>query len=278
VSRPALAAVPDVDRAPEPAGGNDSPDPGRTRRPTSERVQQLNALALRFQLGDRRAGDELLKLFTPWVRIRAHGYAGPLRADRAALEDLHQEGLLGAMHGSRKWRAGKGANVFTYATMWIDAYIRDFILTKVPTIKLTTAEQHAASSRAVRGADGLDVNPARRAAVSRLAPLMSLDRPLRQDDHDTTLGDIVACPGDPVDEQLGELEAAAQARASVAFAMQSLPPRWQEVVRRRLLVDQPETLESIGNSMDLSRERVRQIEKLAIARMARILEARREAA
>jgi RNA polymerase sigma factor (sigma-70 family) len=278
VTRPALAAVPDADRAPEPASGPAAPIPARPRKPTSERVQRLNALALRFQLGDRRAGDAFLRELTPWVRIRAHGYAGPLRADRAALEDLHQEGLMGAMHGARKWHAGKGANVFTYATLWIDAYVRNYILTKVPAMKLSAAERNAASSRAVRGSDGEEVNPVRRAAVARLAPLMSIDRPLRLDDGDTTLADILAAPGTDVDEQLVDLEAEANARAEIEFALSTLPARWQDVVRRRLLVDEPETFDSIGRSMDLSRERIRQIERLALARIARILDVRREAA
>lgn len=64
-----------------------------------------------------------------------------------------------------------------------------------------------------------------------------------------------------------------QARAALAEAIASLDPRDAEVIRRRHLSDNPETLDSIAASLGVSRERIRQIEARGLTRIRKALEA-----
>jgi RNA polymerase sigma factor (sigma-70 family) len=96
---------------------------------------------------------------------------------------------------------------------------------------------------------------------------MSLDQPVGEEE-DAVLGDFVAGDGPPPDE---EVEVALR-RDTVRKVLSSLPRREREVLMMRygLGNSKPETLETIGRRLGLTRERVRQIELETLRRLASV--------
>jgi len=62
-------------------------------------------------------------------------------------------------------------------------------------------------------------------------------------------------------------------RDHLTFALKTLSPRERMIVRERQLVEAPRTLESLGQELKLSKERIRQLEAAAFAKLRRALEA-----
>jgi RNA polymerase sigma-32 factor len=208
----------------------------------------LAELATAYRAGNRQAGADLVRALTPLMRsrIRAVGGIGARNPDLRA--DLEQQAALGVLRAAQLWSRDGGANVLGYASLWIDAFIRQYVR-REPIVRRSVTD------------------------IEKRAPavqMLSLDAPFAPD-NDASLVDTLACPAaTPADEA----EAADGRRRDgdqIAHALRCLPPVWREVVRRRWLVAEPETLLSIAESMNLSRERIRQIEQQALQRMARVL-------
>ncbi len=241
------------------------------------------AVFARVAAGDAEARAQAIEANMRLVVNIAKKYRGR----GLAFSDLVQEGTLGLMRAVDGFELARGLKFSTYATWWIRQAIQRALLDKAGTIrvpvhvgeKVFKIERAAAAHHAAHGtmptldelsaATGLSVAQIRR-ILTRVRVDDSLDAPRSDDPTDErTLMDVVAAPEEAIDEHATW----ADAQARLLAAMSELPPRDQLIVRRRFGFDgQRQTLDAIGAALGITRERVRQLERDALA----VLRARAE--
>ncbi|WP_372603957.1 RNA polymerase factor sigma-32 [Actibacterium sp.] len=271
-----------------------------TRR--AMRAEMLDAeteLQLAYAWRDQRDEQALHRLITAYMRL-AVSMAARFRRYGAPMNDLVQEASLGLMKAADKFDPDRGVRFSTYAVWWIKASIQDYVMRNWSLVR--TGSTSAQKS--------LFFNMKRvRAQIEREAGQQGeeLDRyQLRQRiaaEVGVSLADVETMEGrlSGADYSLNALQGgedegrewievleddAAQAaevveqrhdanalRDWLCQAMAALTPREQFIVTERKLRDVPRTLESLGEELGLSKERVRQVEAAAFAKMRKSLTA-----
>ena len=198
------------------------------------------------------------------------------------LLDLVQEGNMGLMHAVEKYNYRRGVKVSTYAVWWIRQSIARAIADQGRTIRIPvhmaeTASKVSKERRKLHQREGRDPGAKEIAArvgipTARVEQVMamvqepaSLDLPIGED-GDATLGDLIAAP-DTVNPH-GAAEASALAE-SLSEALAQLNPREQRILRMRFGIGDADdhTLEEVGKVFGVTRERIRQIEAKALAKL-----------
>ncbi|MGF1464909.1 MAG: RNA polymerase sigma factor RpoD/SigA [Sandaracinaceae bacterium] len=198
------------------------------------------------------------------------------------IEDLVAEGNLGLVEAARRFDPSRDNRFATYAAWWVRALIRRYTIANrriVGAPSTRNARRLLSSLRKTerRLAQQLGQPPSREQVANELdvAPsdVAMMDAALRG--RDVSLGpgpdggpafevpDVDGTPEDRVEES----ERAAHNAACIEGALELLDAREREIVERRLLSEDRETLARIGLSLGLSRERVRQIEKRACEKL-----------
>lgn len=174
--------------------------------------------------------------------------------------DLFQEGILGLHKAVFRFDASRSIRFSTYATYWIRQSIRKSLIDKSRMIRIPQAIQEELR----KANSNLKASEADR--VRRLMSDTILFSYGESDDSNDRFSFEVK---DPTMPELGEQLHTGTVPQAVNEALQDLNSRERDVVQRRfgLAGERPQTLEEIGVHLNLSRERIRQIEQEALARM-----------
>jgi RNA polymerase primary sigma factor len=237
-------------------------------------------LARRIEQGDSLARAQLVEANMRLVINIARGY----HCSMIPFEDLVQEGAIGLMTACERYDPNKGYRFSTYATHWIRQAISRAIDNKSRAIRVpahvseTLRKIERARTEMVRetGVEPTVEQLAARVGVSQrkvssymqagLDPV-SLDM-LVGEEENTTLASLLndKTAADPEDEVIRR-----EVEAEIHEVLNQLTERERMVMRRRLGFDGDDmhVLQDIGAEMNLSRERVRQIEAQAIKKIRR---------
>jgi len=240
-------------------------------------------LAARIQRGDAAAREHMIRANLRFVIkiAREYEHLG------MPLLDLINEGNIGLMRAVEKFDPAKGGKLSTYAVLWIKQQIRRALASQGKTIRLpihvadkiyhlTQAEvrlRHQLGREATDEeiADELDIKVARLAKLRRAALRpTSLDAPLGEDSN-STVAELVADENasNPFEHLRDQMET-----GMVHELVAQLSEREAKIIRFRFGLDGGEerTLEDLGRKFNLTRERIRQLQNLALQKLRKLLE------
>ena len=221
--------------------------------------------------GDREAAKKLVTSNLRFVVKIANEY----KNYGFRLMDLVQEGNIGLMMAVKKFNPHKGYRLITYAVWWIKAYIQEYIIKNWSIVKIGTTQAQkklfyklkqakerigvGADSKAI--AESLDV---KEGDVDEMELRMgardySLDASIN-DEGDAAPVDFIACSRANQEEIVAEAQEKAVIKKDVGEAVASMKERDRFIIEKRLMADEPMTLQEVGDHLGVSRERARQLE------------------
>ncbi len=254
--------------------------------------------ALAYAWRDHRDEAALHRLINAYMRL-AISMAAKFRRYGAPMNDLIQEAGLGLMKAADKFDPDRGVRFSTYAVWWIRASIQDYVMRNWSLVRTgSTSSQKSLffnlrrvqaqiEREAAAQGETLDRQTLReRVAAEVGVPLhdvemmegrlggmdFSLNATQSSDEDGREWIDTLEDDSDAGTELVETKLDQAQLREWLLVALNALTDRERFIVRERKLREDPRTLESLGDELGLSKERVRQLEAAAFAKMRRNLE------
>jgi RNA polymerase primary sigma factor len=242
-------------------------------------AQEEVELARRIKQGDNEALEALCKANLRFVVSVAKQYQG----QGLSLPDLISEGNLGLIKAATRFDETRGFKFISYAVWWIRQQILQSLaeqarivrlpLNKIGSInKINKAfakleQEFERAPTAMELAETLQMTLEEvKTSLSNTSKHVSMDAPLRDDGDSGTMLDVMSNTDlpSPVETLMTD-----SLKAEIERSLDALQGREADVIRLYfgLNGNQPHTLEEIGQKIDLTRERVRQIKEKAIRRL-----------
>lgn len=249
--------------------------------------KQEAELAKRIKNGDLEASHIMIMANLRLVVKIAHDYS----TFGLPLSDLISEGNLGLMKAVERFDPAKGGKLSTYAAWWIKQSIKRALANQSKTIrlpvhmvdKIAKMRRMAMELSEKLGREPTDEELGKAIGMSagKVAHIKSvsvrptsLDAPIGEED-DTSLGEMV---GDESSSNPFELLRDKAVRKELSSMLEQLEPREADIIKLRFGLDggSEKTLEEVGVMFDITRERVRQLQNLAITKMRKIFKLREQ--
>jgi len=246
-------------------------------------VQDEIVLAARIKRGDKKARTHMIKANLRLVVKIAHDYSNL----GLPLLDLISEGNIGLMKAVERFDPKKGGKLSTYAAWWIKQSIKRALANQSKTIRLPVhlvdkiskmkRVGMQLSERLGREPTDAELGEYLGMTAAKVAQLRtvsvrpaSLDAPIGDDDA-TEFGEIV---GDENAATPFEMLRDKTMRNEVRQLLTGLDPREADILTLRFGLDgnRSKTLEEVGKKFKVTRERVRQIQNIALTKLRRIIE------
>lgn len=264
----------------------------------AELLDAETELRLAYAWRDQRDEQALHRLITAYMRL-AISMAAKFRRYGAPMNDLIQEAGLGLMKAADKFDPDRGVRFSTYAVWWIKASIQDYVMRNWSMVRTgSTSSQKSLffnlrrvqaklEREAAQRGESLDSHQLRELIAREVGvPLadvemmegrlsgsdFSLNATQSSEEEGREWIDALEDGNDQAAERVEEAHDTARLRTWLIKAMQELNERERFIVTERKLRDTARTLESLGEELGLSKERVRQLEAAAYAKMRRSLE------
>ncbi len=243
---------------------------------------------------DNKNPKSLQKILDSYLRL-AVSFARKYSSYGLPLDDLIHEGVLGIMHALDKFDTSKDFRLSTYASWWIRASIQDYILKNWSVVRTgSTASQKALFfnlkkikqqindvSREFMGQSEID-------KVSEMLSVKSIevqnmesrltggDLHLNQkvdsdSENDNDLMSLLADERDNPEEILEEINDTSVKKNYIAAAINTLNDREKKIIKLRKFKEKSITLDELGKTLKISKERVRQIETKALEKLKKSL-------
>ena len=245
--------------------------------------QEEIELAARIKRGDKKAREHMIKANLRLVVKIAHDYDGL----GLPLLDLINEGNIGLMKAVERFDPAKGGKLSTYAAWWIKQSIKRALANQAKTIrlpvhlvdKISRMRRIATKLQEVFGREPTDEELAEELGItaSRVTQLRtaairpaSLDAPIGDDDTNTFAEVVEDERAEDPYEKLEEKTV----NAMLDELVDRLDPREKTILRYRFGLDggSEKTLEEVGERFNVTRERIRQIQNIALAKLRRMIE------
>jgi len=229
--------------------------------------------------GDAAARDQLVEAFTPLIAGVARVYRNSGAVDRV---ELMQEGVVGLLRALERYDVGRGTPFWAYASFWVRQAMQQLVaelarpvvlsdralrqLARVKQARRDYLQEHKSDPTSMELAESTGIareQVERLTAVERLP--RSVDERVGDEDLDTTVGDMLA---DPAAEDEYERVERRLDTETLRDLSGELGERERVIVRARYGLDGDElTLRELAGTLQLSAERVRQIEERALEKL-----------
>ncbi|MCH8030167.1 MAG: RNA polymerase sigma factor RpoH [Candidatus Dadabacteria bacterium] len=260
-----------------------------TNYPVQSRKEEYE-LAMKYrETGDLEAARKLITSNLRFVIKIANEY----RNYDLNPMDIIQEGNIGLMQAVKRFDPTKGYRLITYAVWWIRAYVQNYIIRTWSLVKVGTTQSQRKLFYKLRSTKqkmnliderlspedykslAKELGVKEQAAVSMDKRMATRDLSLdAQIDNETSHMDFLVDEAADQEQVLSKAQESEALKSGLEVALEELKDREKYILENRVLSQKPKTLEELGSELNISRERVRQIESAALKKVRSVLKKR----